>query len=42
VYRDETKLIQTAQDAARELEQLFEADVGAGASAPSDGKPDPR
>jgi monovalent cation:proton antiporter-2 (CPA2) family protein len=26
VYRDEKQLIQTAQDAARELEQLFEAD----------------
>jgi monovalent cation:proton antiporter-2 (CPA2) family protein len=27
VYRDEKQLIQSAQDAARELEQLFEADV---------------
>jgi voltage-gated potassium channel Kch len=26
VYRDETKLIQSSQEAARELEQLFEAD----------------
>jgi glutathione-regulated potassium-efflux system protein KefB len=28
VYRDEKQLIQSAQDAARELEQLFEADQG--------------
>ena len=26
VFRDEQQLIQSAQDAARELEQLFEAD----------------
>jgi monovalent cation:proton antiporter-2 (CPA2) family protein len=28
VYRDEQRLIQSAQDAARELEQLFESDSG--------------
>jgi hypothetical protein len=27
VYRDEQKLAQTAKEAARELEQLFEADT---------------
>jgi len=26
IYRDETRLIQTTQDAARELTELFEAD----------------
>ena len=37
IYRDEQKLIQTTQDAAAELESLFEADRERGEKSGSDG-----